>query len=88
MDVRKNFFSERMVRHRNGLLTEAVESPSLNVFSKHFDVILQGMVQLGNSGGRWTVGLYDLGGLFQPWSFCLFSSKSFLQKQPTLNAYS
>jgi len=24
---------------------------------------------VGNTGGRWTVGLDDLGGLFQPWSF-------------------
>ena len=24
---------------------------------------------MGNTGGRWTVGLGDLGGLFQPYQF-------------------
>lgn len=26
----------------------------------------------GMIGDRWTVGLVDLGGLFQPWWFCVF----------------
>ena len=46
-----------------------MESPSLEVFKKHLDVILKYMVLWGNIGDRWTVGLDDLGGLFQPWWF-------------------
>jgi len=44
-----------------------IESSSLEVFDKHLDVVLRGMVSCGSTVGRWTVGLDDLGGLFQPW---------------------
>ena len=46
---------------------EVVGSPSPEVFQNHVDVALRDVVQRRNIGGRWTVGLDDLGGLFQPW---------------------
>lgn len=48
-----------------GLPREVVESPSLEVLKKHGDVV-EGHVLVDNIGGRWTVGLDDLSGLFQP----------------------
>jgi len=44
LDIRKNIFTERVVRHCNRLPGEVVESPSLEVFKKHVDMAFQDMV--------------------------------------------
>ena len=44
MDIRKNVFTKRVVRHWNRLPREVVESPSLEVFKKRIDKALQNKV--------------------------------------------
>ncbi|KAF4803523.1 hypothetical protein TURU_015727 [Turdus rufiventris] len=44
LNVRKNFFLRRIVKHWNGLPRAVVESPSLEVFKKQVDIAINAVV--------------------------------------------
>ena len=66
----KNSVSERVGMHwHRPRPREVLGSPPLEAFKESVDdgrCRTQGHVLVGNTGGRWTVGLDDLSDLFQP----------------------
>ena len=56
LDIRKKFFTVRVVRHWHRLPREVVEAPSLEVFKARLDGALGNLVQ-------WRVSLPMVGGL-------------------------
>ena len=55
MDIRRKFFTHRVVRHWNRLPKEAVDAPSLQAFKARLDVAL-------GSLGCWLATLHIAGG--------------------------
>ena len=55
-ELRRNFFTQRVVNLRNSLPSEAVEATSLNVFKARIDKFLNsnGIKSYGERVGKWS----------------------------------
>ena len=83
LDIRRKFFTQKVVTHWNRLPKEVVDAPSLEAFKARLDVALGSLVW-------WLVTLHIAGGLklddhcvpFQPRPF--YDSMTFVKKQKPL----
>ena len=70
MDVRRKFFTQRVVTHWNRLPKEAVDAPSLETFKARLDVALGSLVW-------WLATLHIAGGLKLDDHYCPFQPRPF-----------
>ena len=79
LDIRRKFFTQRVVTHWNRLPKEAVDAPSLEAFKARLDVALGSMVWwLATLQIAGRLKLDDHCGLFQPRPFYNDKKKSVL----------
>jgi len=73
--VRKDIFTERVIRHWNRLPRDVIHPLSLEVFNKRVHVARRFRIWFSRRVAvGLMVGLDDLGGLFQPMTLCFYDS--------------